>query len=593
MIKKFYIFTVVSLFISSHIFGQDILNEQYLNSLPEDMRNELLKNYTEKQEPLATKNYSSFSSKTSNLLKPSPLSSDLGRYGDEFFLNVPSTFIPINDPSANSGYILDVDDDILIQIIGDRSEEYTYKINRSGEISIRDIGMINIAGLSIENANKIINQKLKNFFVETEAVISLVGVRDIEVLVTGHVNFPGIYILNGYSNVLHALISAGGISNFGSMRNIVVKKHNGENIKIDLYDIFLNADTSKNISLSSGDSILVQPSKNFVPIVGAVPKPAIYEFIDGETTNDLIKYSGGITQFSSEENIYLVNDDEIISKKDAIASTLQINDRIFVSFNSYKPNEMLIKNGEIFADDPVEISGAVNKPGRYYIKSDESLSNLIKNAGGYRNDAYVFGGMIFNKESAKIENQYNIRLYNEALKSLSSRAVISKGIDVAEMLKLLSEFKNVESKGRIVSEFDLSKIESMPLLDTKISPGDRIFIPYKNDLIYVFGEVINPGTIKYKPSYTSKDYIDLTGGFTNSADKKNIIVVQANGEAYKSKSLRNLFTSPEQPILPGAVIYVSRDLDELEGLDLAQVIAPIFSSLAISLASLNSIQNNN
>ena len=56
---------------------------------------------------------------------------------------MPSTFMPINDPAASSDYILDVDDILFIQLIGDRSEEYEYKIDRSGNISIPDIDLLN------------------------------------------------------------------------------------------------------------------------------------------------------------------------------------------------------------------------------------------------------------------------------------------------------------------------------------------------------------------------------------------------------------------------------------------------------------------
>ena len=42
----------------------------------------------------------------------------------------------------------------------------------------------------------------------------------------------------------------------------------------------------------------------------------------------------------------------------------------------------------------------------------------------------------------------------------------------------------------------------------------------------------------------------------------------------------------------GAVIYISRDMRDIEGLDLAMAISPIVSSLAISLASINSINKN-
>ena len=70
----------------------------------------------------------------------------LERFGSSFFKKSPSTFLPINDPSSNSGYILDVDDVVLIMLIGDRSESYEYRIDRSGNIAIDDIGYINIAG---------------------------------------------------------------------------------------------------------------------------------------------------------------------------------------------------------------------------------------------------------------------------------------------------------------------------------------------------------------------------------------------------------------------------------------------------------------
>ena len=70
---------------------------------------------------------------------------DLRRSCGIDFLNKPSTFMPINDPAANSGYILDVDDEVLISLIGSRSDTYNYKIDRSGNIIIKDLGMINLA----------------------------------------------------------------------------------------------------------------------------------------------------------------------------------------------------------------------------------------------------------------------------------------------------------------------------------------------------------------------------------------------------------------------------------------------------------------
>ena len=88
------------------------------------------------------------------------------------------------------------------------------------------------------------------------------------------------------------------------------------------------------------------------------------------------------------------------------------------------------------------------------------------------------------------------------------------------------------------------------------------------------------------------DYIDASGGLNDAADKQRIILVQANGKATRVNLRENIFGSNSAEILPGAVIYVSRDMRNIEGLDLAMTISPIISSLAISLASLNSINKN-
>ena len=142
----------------------------------------------------------------------------------------------------------------------------------------------------------------------------------------------------------------------------------------------------------------------------------------------------------------------------------------------------------------------------------------------------------------------------------------------------------------MVAEFDLKEIDQEYYLDTKLSPGDKIFIPYQQDRVYIFGEVLNPGTLKFNDGYNVKDYIDLAGGLNKYSDRSSIILVYPNGESERY-NLRN-FGANRSDLYPGTVIYIPRDLTFMEGTDLARAIAPILSSLAISLASLNSISNN-
>ena len=51
------------------------------------------------------------------------------------------------------------------------------------------------------------------------------------------------------------------------------------------------------------------------------------------------------------------------------------------------------------------------------------------------------------------------------------------------------------------------------------------------------------------------------------------------------------FVNKSYEIYPGSVIYVPRHIGKVDGINLYATIAPIFSSLALSIASLNSIND--
>ena len=599
IMKSFYKITFLAiLFINFELFSQEI-DAKFIQNIPENLREDFIKSYKNQQsgEIISpnSKEYESFKSLIEEI-NESDKHRSLQRFGNSFFLNTPSTFMPINDPSANSGYVLDTDDEITIQFIGDRSDSIKFKINRSGEIFLKNIGSVNIAGLSIETANKLINSILKDSFVDTEAVITLEKVRDIEILITGQVSKPGVYVLSGYSNILHALIMSGGIGEYGSMRKIIVRRQNMPEKIIDLYDILVFGKTKSNVSLRSGDSIYVPSSQNFIPVMGGVAREAIYEFKSGEYVKDIIEMAGGIIKKSSEQQIIISSrDGEVISSSTASFDDLvKEGDRLFIPYNTYHSDFMMIDTSSQFINTPVEILGAVKKPGEYYLEPGEKVSDLINKAGGYLENANPFGGILINQEAKLKEAVYNKRLYDEAIKTMASISYGTKGIDVSNLLPILSEFKNTEATGRIVAEFDLFKLIKNPQNDVMLTYGDKIYIPYETNVVHIFGEVLNSGSISYNSSYSLNDYIEASGGLNASADKSRIILVKANGEAKRINIKRNIFMGKlrQDEILPGSVVYISRDMRNIEGLDLAIAFSPIISSLAVSLASLNAINRN-
>ena len=585
--------TLLGLSIANDVFPQQI-DDNFLNSLPVELR-EQIESGGDTLGETDTKNYESFSSAVEKDLSDND--SELSVFGESFFSSYSSTFMPINDPAASSNYILDVDDLVSIQYLGDSQDSFEIRIDRAGNVVLPEIGILKIAGLSVSQANTQLNQSLNRVLINTSAVLTLKEIRDINVLVTGFVENPGIYVLSGYSNILYVLNSAGGISASGSYRNIMVKRKGKIVHELDLYDIFVGGDTLSNISLRSGDSVVVEASNNFIPLMGAVNRQAIYEFKDGESVDDIISFAGGISLDVNQDNKFLLirQDGDVIKfieENINIGSNINLfrNDRIFIKFNDYKKDSMFLSEKEDFINNPVVVTGAVKFPGEYYIDQNQTLSELILEFGGFRDDAYIFGAALFNEDAANLEKEFNSRLYNDAIKSVANVGSVARTDNLGSLSSLLSEFNEIEPKGRIVTEFSIDKLRADEELNYILSPGDKIHVPYYKKIVYVFGEVLNPGTQVFVSDMKVEDFIKKSGGFNDYADKSSVIIVHPNGES--EKVALKLFTNNKSNLYAGSVIYVPRDLKQIDGIELGSVMAPIISSLAISLASLNSISNN-
>ena len=94
---------------------------------------------------------------------------------------------------------------------------------------------------------------------------------------------------------------------------------------------------------------------------------------------------------------------------------------------------------------------------------------------------------------------------------------------------------------------------------------------------------------KFNSSNSISEYIQLAGG-SGLADKSRIILIHPNGDTFLHSSPFKLFKRNLE-IYPGSIIYVPRQIGKIDGVNYAATIAPLFSSLALSLASLNSISD--
>ena len=574
------IFLLALLVVSTTIYSQE-LDEAYLQSLPESVRADVLNTIEAKDgaDKPVYRRASTFIDKKED--------TSTALFGSNFFDVIQSSFMPINEPNLDSAYILDFSDVLEIQLIGQKNIIENYSINRDGSINFPDIGKINVSGLSLNDASNLIKAKINSAYIGTEAYVSLKNIRDINVLVVGNAYNPGVYTLNGNSNMLHALSMAGGVSDIGSYRNINLIRSGKIIETLDIYEVLVFGKYNFSSGLRSGDSIVVGPREKIISIETGVMNPGVFEIETNENFTDILKFANGFGQ-----NIDL---DTIGVKRVAGGKTSVINltlDELY-SFE-FKDNDALYIQS--YKLDTVLIEGSVINPGRYKLNKGTTLSQAIKLAGGYEDFAYPFGGYLENKKALSVNEVSKDKLYEIYLSNLILNSA-SAPSENSELMDILIELKNSKSTGRIIAEFDLNIIANEPDKDTVLEDGDRIIIPQITQQVYIQGEVSNTGAARYTPGKNINYYINTSGGALDTADLENIYVIHPNGETINLGNRSRLSFIFEDDnielIYPGSIIYIPQKTNYVNTLQVASIWAPIISSLALSLTSLSVLSNNN
>lgn len=570
------------------------LSDAYLESLPESVREDVLKGIDDKKDKdkavykrpstMVSKDKSEFSQYKE--FKDSKINDEINtnlRFGKSIFESVQTSFMPINEPNLDGSYILDFGDILEVQIVGQKAMIEELPVNRDGSINIPEIGKVYIAGLSLESASSLIKNKIESAYIGVNSFISLINVRDIQILITGNAYKPGMYTLNGNSSLLHAISMAGGINDNGSYREINLIRNNKLISSLDLYDIFIYGYSNLSANLRSGDTIHISQHKNLVHAVSGVNRPMIYELKPEQTLMDLVGYANGL---SSNANIKSMVVERIV---DGVIQTRKIVDNDLQSIKANDNDSLII---EEFVFGKVEIKGAVKRPGFYKITEETTLSNILKRAGGFKPTAYPFGGHLNNKKTALLNQDAKEKLYNNFIKDLVT------GFEILDesALEILESLKQTESSGRIMAEFDISVLEAYPELDTRLDDGDEILIPYKSEQVYVYGETNSQGTVKYKPGKSPDYYINNAGGYLKTADTKGLYIIHPNGETISlntgAKVLGFINSESNELVYPGSIIFVPQK-SNLNAAKTASIWAPIISSIALSLTSLSVLNNSN
>ncbi|MGB0838586.1 MAG: SLBB domain-containing protein [Chitinophagales bacterium] len=307
-------------------------------------------------------------------------------YGHEFFRRSTLKLLFNEDkewmPPPN--YQLGLGDQMNVVFWGNISQNFQLTIDEKGAVELPDVGKIYLRGMEFEKAKSLIKQKYtgiygldKNNF---DISVSMNYVRDVSANFVGELFNQGTYRFSAYTSPFNALVAIEGPNQIGSVRTIYIKRGNQTIKTLDLYDYLLNPTEHQNVFLKDNDFVIVPPMGNVVHLTGEVRRPHNYEFKDGESLADLVRFAGGFATAAYTQNIvikrYSNNKEEILNVDFAQLETAQKR------FELENGDSIFVMKVPMGFSKQVVIKGAVNVPGRYELQQGEKINTMLSKAQG-------------------------------------------------------------------------------------------------------------------------------------------------------------------------------------------------------------------
>ncbi len=295
-----------------------------------------------------------------------------------------------------------------------------------------------------------------------------------------------------------------------------------------------------------------------INIIGEAIVPGTYNLPATATAFNALYLSGGPNENGSFRNIRLIRDGKVINLIDVYdflinsetSGNVQLCDQDILFIPTYRKR--------------AEMTGAFKRNYYFELLEKETLSDLIRYAGGFTEDAYQYRLSITRltdkeKEIIDVENKdfksFELRngdivnagvVINRFQNRVSITGAVyrpgffelSDGLHLSELIKKAEGVKQevYTNRGHIIREKENRIIELIPFSVDSVLLGKVDYLLKKEDIIQItdifsmqqkrfvniIGEIQNPGEYPFYENMTLKDFVFLAGGFNEAASSSFI-----------------------------------------------------------------------
>lgn len=351
----------------------------------------------------------------------------------------------------------------------------------------------------------------------------------------GAINHPGEFELKEGMMLSEAIELADGFRADAFMNRAIIIRQNDD---LSLTSVAFSPQElisgSNDVPLHSEDLIKIQSiydlQEDFtISIRGEVQKPGEYAFVEGMTVENLIYLANGFKETATKSSVEVarrVTEDQEGSNSISELFNLPISEDLKLSSEdklfTLMPFDLIVVRKSPYYENQVivEVEGEVLYPGKYALNTKyDRISDIIKRAGGYTDEAYPKGGTLIR------ETEYFDEAQASEVKRLRIQSLGKLDSTTAE-----GSF-SINKKEAIAIKLDEINRNPGSTIDLILKEGDVISVPKELQTIRVRGEVYFPNNLIYEKKMGFKEYLALSGGHTQDAKLTNAYVIYPNGSA--------------------------------------------------------------
>ncbi|RMF66402.1 MAG: hypothetical protein D6743_06450 [Calditrichaeota bacterium] len=263
-------------------------------------------------------------------------------------------------------YVVGPGDVFQVSIWSGLESTFTLAVNPEGKLVIPTVGVIDVDEKPLAEVEQMVKEAAAQKYLNTQITATLVTLRTFRVHVTGQVNAPGTYEAMAVDRVSDILTRAGGLTNWGSERQIQVKHQDGTVDVVDLFRYKKLGDLEANRQVRGGDVIYV-PQISFrratVKIEGTVNDPGVYQLAENETLKEFLLRVDALNRRADLRGAYI----ERKVASDGGSKTIPIFPYLDGTGNGH--SDLVLQDGDVILvpqrTEDVYVVGAVRYPGPY------------------------------------------------------------------------------------------------------------------------------------------------------------------------------------------------------------------------------------